>query len=578
MKEKAVMNMKKIVAFLLVLAMMMSLAACGGSEQGGNDQPGNSGHTAQTPNAEYEIPDYINMDSQLPIVKEGTDITLEIMVVNGPMYSNMSSIHDVYFVDAYEKKTGVKINWVEVSSDAFADQLALRLTTGELPDIILKGGISNANQLKYGEQGYFLDLTANGMLQTFAPNYWALCQQYPEILSASMMPDGKLYSLGMVRNSTGSTIASKLFFNQEWLDKVGMSVPTTTDEFYEVLKAFKTEDPNGNGRNDEVGLYIKPDHLQYVTFGMFGIGNRGSNNGFIDYDEQTQSVRYFATTDAFRAWVEWVSKLYKEGLINKEYFDFTESNLGNFVNNDVCGVFAYTNLCMLGQETQQKFTYLNGAMTGAQGDKDYYGINSIGTTGSFVITSACEYPEVALRWADYFYSDEGSLFFYYGDEGVTYDKKEDGTFQFNDMVLADFYSGANSYDGCAVYVSLYGYGNTPTMTKVPYNSADDNKGIALDAANALIEDCAIAWPAFTFTKKEQRVIEDSKSDIDKYVASMRDAWIMGTAELNDESWATFVATIENMGVQDVLEVYNAALQRAYDSGLTEGYHTIDEFK
>ena len=572
------MNMKKIVAFLLVLAMMMSLAACGGSEQGGNDQPGNSGHTAQTPNAEYEIPDYINMDSQLPIVKEGTDITLEIMVVNGPMYSNMSSIHDVYFVDAYEKKTGVKINWVEVSSDAFADQLALRLTTGELPDIILKGGISNANQLKYGEQGYFLDLTANGMLQTFAPNYWALCQQYPEILSASMMPDGKLYSLGMVRNSTGSTIASKLFFNQEWLDKVGMSVPTTTDEFYEVLKAFKTEDPNGNGRNDEVGLYIKPDHLQYVTFGMFGIGNRGSNNGFIDYDEQTQSVRYFATTDAFRAWVEWVSKLYKEGLINKEYFDFTESNLGNFVNNDVCGVFAYTNLCMLGQETQQKFTYLNGAMTGAQGDKDYYGINSIGTTGSFVITSACEYPEVALRWADYFYSDEGSLFFYYGDEGVTYDKKEDGTFQFNDMVLADFYSGANSYDGCAVYVSLYGYGNTPTMTKVPYNSADDNKGIALDAANALIEDCAIAWPAFTFTKKEQRVIEDSKSDIDKYVASMRDAWIMGTAELNDESWATFVATIENMGVQDVLEVYNAALQRAYDSGLTEGYHTIDEFK
>ena len=578
MKEKAVMNMKKIVAFLLVLAMMMSLAACGGSEQGGNDQPGNSGHTAQTPNAEYEIPDYINMDSQLPIVKEGTDITLEIMVVNGPMYSNMSSIHDVYFVDAYEKKTGVKINWVEVSSDAFADQLALRLTTGELPDIILKGGISNANQLKYGEQGYFLDLTANGMLQTFAHNYWALCQQYPEILSASMMPDGKLYSLGMVRNSTGSTIASKLFFNQEWLDKVGMSVPTTTDEFYEVLKAFKTEDPNGNGRNDEVGLYIKPDHLQYVTFGMFGIGNRGSNNGFIDYDEQTQSVRYFATTDAFRAWVEWVSKLYKEGLINKEYFDFTESNLGNFVNNDVCGVFAYTNLCMLGQETQQKFTYLNGAMTGAQGDKDYYGINSIGTTGSFVITSACEYPEVALRWADYFYSDEGSLFFYYGDEGVTYDKKEDGTFQFNDMVLADFYSGANSYDGCAVYVSLYGYGNTPTMTKVPYNSADDNKGIALDAANALIEDCAIAWPAFTFTKKEQRVIEDSKSDIDKYVASMRDAWIMGTAELNDESWATFVATIENMGVQDVLEVYNAALQRAYDSGLTEGYHTIDEFK
>ena len=276
--------------------------------------------------------------------------------------------------------------------------------------------------------------------------------------------------------------------------------------------------------------------------------------------------------------MEWATKLYREGLLNKEYFDFTESNLGNYVNNNVCGAFAYTNLCMLGQETQQKFTYLNGAMSGPNGDKDYYGVNSIGTTGSYIITSSCEYPEVALRWADYFFCDEGSLFFYYGDEGVTYDKLPDGTYQFNDTVLADFYSGNNSYDGCAVYVSLYGYGHTPTMTKVPYNSADDNKGIALDAANALIADCAIAWPAFTFTKQEQRIIEDSKSDIDKYVAGMRDAWIMGTQELNDTTWQQFLDTINRMGIQDVLEVYEAALQRAHNNGLTDGFHTMDEFK
>ena len=572
------MKAKKLLALLLAAVMVLSMVACGGDSStdstSGNSNIPNSGDSTVT----AEIPEYMNMDSQMPIVKEGTDITLEVMVVNGPMYSNLSSIRDVYFVDAYEKKTGVKIEWIEVASDAFADQLALRLTTGELPDVIIKGGISNANQLKYGEQQFFLDLTDGNRLQTFAPNYWALCQEYPEILSASMMPDGSVYSLGMVRNSTGSTIASKLFFNQEWLKTVNMDVPTTADEFYNVLKAFKEDDPNGNGRADEVGMYLKPDHLQFVTFGMFGIGNRGRNNGYIDYDEETGSVRYFATTDGFRAWVEWVTKLYNEGLLNKEYFDFTESNLGNYVNNDVCGVFAYTNLCMLGEETQQKFTYLNGALTGPNGDKDYYGVNSMGTTGSFVITTACEYPEVALRWADYFYSDEGSLFFYFGDEGVTYDALDNGTYQFNDTVLADFYSGKNSYDGCAVYVSLYGYGNTPTMTKVPYNSADDNKGIALDAANALIEDCVISWPEFTFTKKEQRLIEDNKSDIDKYVASMRDSWIMGTAELNDETWAQFVATVERMGVQDVLQVYEAALARAYESGLKDGYHTLNEFE
>ena len=571
------MKEKKLLALLLTLAMLLGMAACSGNT---NPTGGNKPNDTNKPTdgGQVEVPDYINMDSQMPIVKEGTDITLEIMVVNGPMYANMSSIKDVYFTQAYEKMTGVKINWIEVASDAFEDQLALKLTTGDLPDIILKGGVSNSSQLKYGDQGFFQNLMKNDMLKTYAPNYWALCQEYPEILSASMMPDGSVYSMGMIRNSTGSTIASKLFFNQEWLTAVGKDVPTTSEEFYEVLKAFKNDDPNGNNMKDEIGLYLKPDHLQYVTFGMFGIGNRGSANGYIDYDEQTKSARYFATTDGFRNWVEWVTKLYKEGLLNKEYFDFTESNLGNYVNNDVCGVFAYTNLCMLGQETQQKFTYLNGAMTGPEGDKDYFGVNSIGTTGSYIITSSCEYPEVALRWADYFFCDEGSLFFYYGDEGVTYDKLDNGTYQFNDTVLADFYSGKNSYDGCAVYVSLFGYGNTPTMTKVPFNSADDNKGIALDAANALIADCAIAWPAFTFTKQEQRIIEDSKADIDKYVAGMRDAWIMGTQELTDDSWNQFVDTVNRMGIQDVLEVYNAALQRAYENGLKDGFHTIDEFK
>lgn len=564
------MKGKKLLALLLAVCCVAGTEACGNKSDDGSGK-GESHVSA-------EIPDYINMDSQLPIVKDGTDITLEVMIVNGPMYSNLDSIEDVYFTGAYEEKTGVKIKWTEVSSDAFEDQLALRLTTGELPDIIIKGGVSNSSQLKYGEQGYFLNLMENNLLETFAPNYWALTEKYPEILSASQMPDGSVYSLGMVRNSTGSTIASKLFFNQDWLTTVGASVPTTADEFYDVLKKFKNNDPNGNGLADEVGLYVKPDHLQYVTFGMFGIGNRGKNNSYIDWDEENESVRYFPATDGFRDWVEWTSKLYKEGLLNKEYFDFSESNLGNHINNNVCGVFAYTNLCMIGSETQQKFTYLDGAMTGPNGDNDYYGVNSIGTTGSYIITTSCKYPEVALRWADYFYSDEGSLFFYFGDEGVTYDALHDGTYQYNDTVLADYYSGADSYDGCAVRVSLYGYGNTPTMTKVPYNSADDNKGIALDAANALIEDCAIAWPAFTFTTQEQRVIEDNKSDLDSYVASMRDAWIMGTQELNDDTWQQFLDTIENMGVQDVLEVYESALDRAYESGFEDGYHTMDEYK
>ena len=575
------MNAKKFLTLLLAFVMMMSLMACGGSAPDEKeDAPAANAGAADKPaeESDSQVPDYLNMDSQMPIVKEGTDITLKVMVVNGPLYQNLGSLDEVYFTEAYEKRSGVNIEWVEVPSESFGDQLAMMLATNDLPDVILKGDVSNANQYKYGSQGYFLNLMDNDLLQTYAPNYWALCQKYPEILSSSQMPDGEIYSLGMVRNSTGSTVTSKLFFNQEWLDRLELSVPTTQDELCNVLEQFKYGDPNGNGKQDEVGLIMKPEHLEFVTMGMFGLGNRGRNNAFIDWDNENSCVRYFATTDEYRAWVEWVAKLYQEGLINKEYFDISESELGLSITNNTCGAFAYINLCMIDEATQAKFTYLDGALTGAGGHNDYYGTNSIGSTGSYIITTACEHPEVALRWADYFYSDEGSLFFYYGEEGETFNTLEDGTYKFTDEILADFYAGTNSYDGCAVKVSLYGYGNTPTMTKVPYNSADDNKGIALDAANALIEDCAIAWPEFTFTRQEQRVYEDQKADIDKFVRSKRDAWIMGQEKLTDESWQNFLTTIERMGLQDVLAVYEAALERAYAGGFKEGYHTLNEFE
>lgn len=558
------------------------MAGCN-SNDGGSivENQTNSGTQADSgtqANDTADVPDYLNMDSALPIVNDSTEITLKVMVKLGAYYEDMNELTDIYFVNAYEEKTNVKIEWIGVSKDAFDDRLALMLATGDLPDVILKSGISNSTQLKYGDQGYFLDLLENDLLETYAPNYWALCTEYPTILTASMMPDGEVYSLGLVRNSVGSTVSSKLYFNQDWLDAVGLSVPVASSELHDVLYAFKNNDPNGNGTKDEIGLYLSTSHLEMTTLGMFGLGNRGMCNDYFDCDTTTGEVRYFPIADEYREWLEYVIELYDTGLLNKEYLDFTESKLGTYVLNDVCGAFGYTNLSMLNEDYQAKMAYLDGALTGSAGANDWFGTNSVGSSGAYIITTACKYPEVALRWADYFYSDEGALFYYYGDEGVTYVENEDGTYSYSDNVLADFYAGTNSFDGCSAYVSLYAYGYSPTKTQVPFNAADDNNGRSLLSAYALIEDCAIAWPSFTFTRTEEKIIEDIRSEISSYVKSSRDAWIMGTVELNDETWNAFVDKIKSMGIDEVLEVYNAALERIHKAGFEEGYHTAAEFE
>ncbi|NMB42066.1 MAG: extracellular solute-binding protein [Firmicutes bacterium] len=281
-------QIQKLALLILASLMVLTSAACkSGNNTGGTGK--NGGNTGGTTKA----PEYLNMDSQLPIVKDGHNVKLKIMIMLGAYYQDMKSLEDVYFVNNYKEKTKVDVEWNGIPKDAFSDTLALMLSTGDLPDVIMKSGISNSTQLKYGEQGYFLNLMENDRLKTYAPNYWALCEKYPEILLGSMMPDGEVYSLGLVRNSVGSVVASKLYFNQEWLNKVGLKVPTTAGEFYNVLKAFKNNDPNGNGIADEVGMYTSMTHLEYVTLGMFGLGNQGMCNGFIDKDLSTGKARYF---------------------------------------------------------------------------------------------------------------------------------------------------------------------------------------------------------------------------------------------------------------------------------------------
>jgi len=580
------MKMRKIIALMLSALMVFALIA-GCSDTSGTPSdasPGENGTTVPTTgdtpsggNSNPNIPDYLNTDSMMPIVKEGHDITLSIMVALSPRYANIDSIHEVYFVDAYPKLSNVNIEWDAMTVDVFNSRVPLGIVSGDLPDVYFMGGFSNSAQLRYGNQGAFLDLMENDLLINHGSNYWALAQEFPEILAATRTPDGAIYSTGLVRNSSGSLIAGRLFFNTEWLDKLNLSVPSTQDEFYNVLYHFKNSDPNGNGLNDEIGLYIQRAHLEFTTFGMFGIGSRGRNNGYVDWDEANGRVRYFAASDGYREWVEWIAKLYREELLHQEFFNHQIGMNANFVNNNVSGIVAWENLGHLDYITQQKMTFPNGPITGNNGGNYWFGTNSIGGTGAYVISTNCEHPEVAMRWADYFYSDEGSLFWYYGTEGVTFEMNDDGTPRYTDAILADFLEGRGSYHEASARVSLFQTTNHPVQTKWPFNSADDNRGVARDAARALLPHLPKAWPAFTFTNQEHRVIEDQRRDIEDYVMSMTEAWIVGRNELDDASWQAYVDRINAMGLRELLEVYEAALERLHANGFVEGSYAPGDF-
>ncbi|MDD3335308.1 MAG: extracellular solute-binding protein [Eubacteriales bacterium] len=521
---------------------------------------------------------YLNTDSVMPIVKEGEEVTLKVLMDTDAVYQDMSDLENaVYFFNAYAAKSNVKIEWDFVPKADFGNHLAVALSSNDMPDVIFKGDVSNSLQMKYGKEELFLNLMDNDLLQNYAPNYWSWCQAFPEVLSSSMMPDGAVYSLGMIHTAPTDIPKTRMYFNRKWLEKLNLSVPTTIDEFTNVLDQFKNGDPNGNNEADEVGMYCNTLALMNVTLGSFGVGNRGYTNEYFDWDDVNNCIRYYPTAQGYREWVEWAHSLYEGGLLNQEYLDFKTTTCASYLNSDVCGAYAYTN-SLASADMVPDFAYLDGAMTGPNGDQFWRGVNSIGTTGHFIITTECEHPEVALRWVDYFFSDEGAAFFYYGDVGETCKLNEDGTYQYSDDVLAEYIAGTNSYSGCAQKVSLYRGGRTPSATAAFQSSSEP--GTVLDAAAgmALLEDCPNAWPSFTFTEDEQQTIDDVKDDINNYVDGKRDAWIMGTEALTDDSWNEYVDQINSMGVQSLLDVYEVAVQRIKANGFVDGYHTTAEFE
>ncbi|WP_426350273.1 extracellular solute-binding protein [Alloiococcus sp. CFN-8] len=500
--------------------------------------------------------EYLNTESQFPIVKEPIELT--IMVKQAATHPEFDKI---YNLQKYEEMTGIKINWINVPASGWDENLNLAMASGELPDIILKGSISSANQLSWGEDELLIDLMENDLLETYAPNFWSYMDKFEDVKQSQTFPNGAIYSIPAATEEPATRILRKLFINTEWLEAVNLDMPTTYEELYEVLKAFKEQDPNGNGVADEIGLYSSTGALYETFYGMFGLENRGTHHSSFDIDEDTGDIRYFPMDEDYREFLEFTKRLYEEGLLHEEMFSYSDSQMASWVVEDKAGIFINTSLSILPGNYTSKFKGLDEALEGPNGDKIWSGVRShLHSTGAFVITSACEYPEAALRWVDYFYSDEGNAFYHYGIEGDTYVKNDDGSYSYTQEIIDKF--AESSKDSVISNYSPYPYGNNPTIMKYPFFSGDELTPIPMEAADNLMPYIPEEiWPFFTFTKDENRIMTTYNTDIGNYVKTSTAEFITGQKELNDSTWKEYVSAIEKMGVEEMLNVYEAAYER-----------------
>ena len=414
---------KKVAGKLLsvVLAAGMVAGMLGGCGQAGGNSADGTQESVQ-PSSEAAA-------GGTEAAAEKEPITFQIAASKHAL-SQCDDFNDKVVFQMAEEATGVHIDWITIEDGA--SEKVNALLTADLPDAFL--GTVNENQIA-ASMDSFMDVS--GLLDTYAPHVVADYSKMQENgIDLLTWPDGSIRSLmtGLEVNyeNDGEAI---MYINTEWLDKVGMEVPTTVDELYEVLCAFRDNDMNGNGDpDDEIPMEMTTANwaAQFNNLlNPWGIAAElGSSD--IDYGKMVKNGEVVSTfdTDEYRAYLDYMHKLYADGLLDEEGFAQTNDQFYAKLQSGVVG-------CYYGWMPYSNFDEDEAAkwvpVRVLQAEEDIVPVKSgkrdrlFANRTGFVITTACEAPERLLEWWDYLSSStEIKYTMRFGEKGGYWDIDENG--------------------------------------------------------------------------------------------------------------------------------------------------------
>lgn len=462
------------------------------------------------------------------------------------------------------EKLGVKINWQfpTTGSDGGTFTTSLLADPDNLPDIMSANFMDNANQ--YLEDGIIWDLT--DYIKKYAPDYYAWLQTNPDYDRAMKTDDGKYYAFGFFREGGGwnDTYLGPVV-RKDWLDECRLKVPTTISEFENVIKVF----------HEKYGATFDAAYSRFSSEGVAGAfgayGNADAGYGWYIKDGK---VGLGQAQPQWREYVKWQNKLWKEGLIDQDILTEDDTTIKNKIHNDKCGI-AITSMGQLNNWNKEcKDAGKDEVWVGIPYPKaddgtisSVFGGMGIGTQTT-VITKAADEDTVklCLEMLNYAYTKEGSLYWNYGTEGVSWEYGSNKVPAYTSLVTDD-----KDTDPMTKYAGLTYYGPGIQATNLIYLK---NSKTACDADtmwyNVWPDDKqknqsvtgGWKWPVgITFTTDEADELDEIAQNIPTYVNESYAAFLTGAKDINnDDIWKQYLNDLETYNLSRVLELR----QNCYD--------------
>ncbi len=464
-------------------------------------------------------------------------------------YDPASTGHDWnnnMFFQRMEKQTGVSFTFRQYTDrNEWTKAKGALAESEEMPDVLFKAELTPAEEQSLYEQGVLIDLQP--YLAEYAPNLSALLDANPEYRAAITLPSGAIVSLPNLNDLPAN---NALWINQVWLDRLGLARPTTAEELTEVLRAFKTGDPNRNGKADEIPLTFTG--LWDLRFLAHAFGIVSNDYGITSEDGQARET---LTSPENRAFPTWLHQLWEEELIDHRGFN-TASTARQVTDEKatICYgmVFGPSVGTLLPASALPDYTVLMPLIYESQ--QAYRSLLSPVTRGTFALTRHCQNPGKLLSWVDFLYSEEGCMLAEAGLEGEEYQVLSDGTWSW----LADAQTVARTI--LQEYTIAEGAA-TPGYVPLSYqmNYDDDGAHRAVVMLDNLRQVSVLPYPLVYLTAEQQRRVDELWAEIGPYSEKTMARFVVGDYPLDDATWQTFCDTLRQMGLDEMVTIWQDAM-------------------
>lgn len=554
------MKRKMMALFLAGAVGMSALTGCGGNSgttpttkgsDSGNEttKSGGSGEQKGSESADNNF-----NETGYPIVNDRITLNVMFAVRDSDTFAKFD---EMPALQRLEEQTNIDLEWDMVKGSDWSTKLNLMFASGDYPDLILaSNGNGAVDDEEYGVTQQLL-VPLEDYIEKYMPTYTERAEAEksdPRVgLTAS---DGHVYSVG---NLVGQNICTSAhtFINQEWLNALGLEVPTTVDELTEVLRAFKTQDPNGNGQADEIPLEMGLDTgftgFRYIL-PMFGVP---ADNSYWIYLDENKQVQFAPTQDGFRKALEWLHQMYEEGLTDPELLSQDSNTVDSKLKEGNVGFFTLWRLIAMGMDDGVASNSVCIMPPSAEGTNSLmHRTLEIASPAAFVPRTNQNIP-ATMRLLDTMLETETQFSLYYGEkdatDGTGWQYNENGKIDSLDTNSADvyYYLGCNTlFFAPGEYISSTFNMPPQRIEKTTYCKDYDAAGHIQKYANKYLDIAPltaeqVAKAGLTQTDINSTVWEGISNFVSKGVT--------------DDSWNEFVGKFETMKVGDYVKMYQDAI-------------------